>query len=216
MPSDAGKRAESPIPKGPRVVSEAGEAWTRFDDVRGWQMPFRTKGFAAAERANRFTSTGLLVFFIITMIALFLVVYRFLNIIIISMLIFICFAMAVLFLGLFKMEPQMSVMFESLIKDTDLPPEEAVARVESVLVATRVSFTRLSREDPDKYWKDEYSETFTVTSGGKAHIRVYDERPSGAGKATKVYVGPARAESERLVSTLAWRLDKVLPERKPL
>jgi hypothetical protein len=215
MPSDPAEGSGPPIDKGHEVADDADGVWTSFDDVKGWQMPFRTKGFAASKRMIWYAPTGLIIGLIIGILVVWHVVSTCYSTYLIVMVVVVLVTTMVMLLPFIIITRQMTEQFENLVRDTDLTPEETIARVESTLLAARMPFTRLSREDPDRYWRDEYSETFTI-SGGKAHVRVYDERPSGEGKATKVSVGLARAESERLVSTLAWRLDKALPGRKPL
>ena len=216
MQSDTTEGTGPSIANGPGVGTSAGEAWTRFDDVKGWQMPFKTKGFAASKRINMYAPISIIIGTSTVIVVLRLVTSTSIDMFLIFILVVIILTTVAMIFPLLFMTRQMSEMFENLIREVDLTPDEAIARVESVLVAARMPFTRLSREDPERYWKDEYSETFTIISGGIARVKVYDERPSGMGKATKVYVGPANEENEHLVSTLAWRLDKALPERKPL
>jgi len=215
MPSDTAEGTGPPTFMGPGVGTDAGGAWTSFDDVRGWQMPFKTKGFAATKKINMYVPTGLIIGFTIGIVVVLPFFSTAMNMLLIPVIVVVIVSMMAMTIPLVHMTRQMADQFENLIRDVDLSPEDAIARVESVLIAVRMPFTRLSKEDPDRYWKDEYSETFIV-SGGRAHVRVYDEQPSGMGKGTKVYVGPAKVESEPLVSTLAWHLDKALPDRNPL
>lgn len=215
MPSYTAEGTGPPAFMGPGVGTGAGEAWTSFDDVRGWQMPFKTKAFVATKKINMYVPTGLIIGFTIGIVVVLSFFSTAMNMLLILVIVVVIVSMMAMIIPLVHMTRRMAEQFENLIRDVDLVPEEVIARTESILVAARMPFTRLSKEDPDRYWKDEYSETFIV-SGGRAHVRAYDERPSGMGKATKVYVGPARAKTERLVSTLAWHLDKALPDRKPL
>ena len=201
---------------GPGAGPDAGDAWTSYDDVKGWQKPSGTKRFAAVWNAPVYIHPSLvtaLTASLVLTVFLLLTLTR-ISMLLILMLIIIFILVSSVFLQFFFQHRQMAEAFESLNKRVDLSPKDAIARIESVLLSARMPFTRLSREDPDRFWEDMYSETFVV-HGGRAKVRVYDERPSGTGKATKVYVGPASPKTEQLVSTLAWHLDKALSESEP-
>ena len=193
----------------------AGKAWTSFHEVKGWAKPSKAEVPDAVDRFIELRVYGIGTFVVLSLSAIMLALVWPQSPLTVAALVILIVLTTAAYLPVVRASRQMAEVLDSLAKGTELTPEEAVARTESALVAARMPFTRLSREDPGRYWKDHYAETFTIVSGGTVRVRLHDEGPSGTGNATKVYVGPANAETERLVSTLAWHLDKALPKSRP-
>ena len=193
--------------------------WTDYGMVRGWERPTAADVPDRGDRLFELDVYGKGLNSILVLIVILVIIAWPLDLFsVVGYILLLLIAVVVLivvYLSVTGTRRRMAEVLHSLSKETDLTPEEAVTRTQSILVSERIPFTRMSVDDPKRYWNDVYTETFTVAPGGSVRIRVFDERPSGRGDATKVFVGPAAKESEQLVSTLLWRLDKVLPECKP-